>query len=270
MERIAIYNRKGGVGKSTTCLNVAGCLDAEFHKRVLVVDCDPQANVTTCLTLNSDINIEKSVADIFAEKKSGNFNDFIYPVIIPDKNDKTDITTNISIVAGIKQELDRVNTQDMFALKDFLDLFEDKFDYCLIDCPPSLNDVTINILCAADYIIVPSEAGRDGINGYGMVVDEVSSMKENGYNANAHILGIFLNKVDKRLSLHTYYSNLWQKDFKGSSFTSQIRGSSDVSNAYEFGKPVQYYKPNCKVAKDYERFTKELMKKIKDIKEGVR
>ena len=250
MERIAIYNRKGGVGKSTTCLNVAGCLDAEFHKRVLVVDCDPQANVTTCLLLNSDINIEKSVADIFAENKSGNFNDFIYPVIIPDKNDKTDITTNISIVAGIKQELDRVNTQDMFALKDFLDLFEDKFDYCLIDCPPSLNDVTINILCAADYIIVPSEAGRDGINGYGMVV--------------------FLNKVDKRLSLHTYYSNLWQEDFKGSSFTSQIRGSSDVSNAYEFGKPVQYYKPNCKVAKDYERFTKELMKKIKDIKEGVR
>ena len=70
MEKIAIYNRKGGVGKSTTCLNIAGCLDTKYKKRVLVVDCDPQANITTCLTLNNnDVEIYHDIAELFSEQK---------------------------------------------------------------------------------------------------------------------------------------------------------------------------------------------------------
>lgn len=266
MEKIAFYNRKGGVGKSTTCLNVAGCLDLKNKKKVLVVDCDPQSNITTCFTINSDTEVEHTVADLFRldDVKKENF---IYPVSIPDNSGKKMIETSIKLLPGTKG-LDMVTTDDMFVLKRFLDQCENDFDYCLIDCPPSLTDVTINILCAADYIMVPAEAGRDGINGYGMVVDEVNNMKENGYNANAHILGVFINNIDKRYALDRYYADLWKTDFKDNAFKSQIRCASDVRNAYEFGKPVHYYKARCNVAKDYEALTKEMMQKIKAIKKG--
>lgn len=266
MDKIAIYNRKGGVGKSTTCLNLAGCIDTKYHKKVLVVDCDPQSNITTCLTLNNEAEpIQHDISELFTGSSS-DLGNFIIPISLPDRNNKTMINTNISLLPGSK-ELDRVNTSNMYVLKDFLDLFEDQYDYCLIDCPPSLTDVTINVLCASDYIIIPALSGRDGVNGYGMVVEEINSMKNNGYNANIHILGVFINAIDRRYALDNYYSSLWREDFKNNAFESQIRRSSDVPNAYEFGKPVQYYK-NGKVAKDYEQLAKEMIKKINTIKRG--
>lgn len=267
MDKIAIYNRKGGVGKSTTCLNLAGCLDTKYHKDVLVVDCDPQSNITTCLTLNNTEHgqISHDISELFMGSVSDSEN-YIYPISLPDRNNKNMVDTHISLLPGSK-ELDRVNTSDMYALKRFLDEYESQYDYCLIDCPPSLTDVTINVLCAADYIIIPALSGRDGVNGYGMVVEEINSMKDNGFNANVHILGVFINAIDRRYALDNYYSTLWREDFKNNAFESQIRRSSDVPNAYEFGKPVQYFKMG-KVAKDYEEFTKEMIKKINKIKGG--
>lgn len=268
MEKIAIYNRKGGVGKSTTCLNIAGCLDTKYRKRVLVVDCDPQANITTCLTLNSnDVETYHDIAELFSEKKEET-EKYIYPVVLPDRSNRSLVETHICLLKGSK-ELDRVNTTNMYVLRDFLNMYDDKFDYCLIDCPPSLTDVTINVLCAADYLMIPCLSGRDGVNGYGMVVEEVNNMKDNGYNPNIRILGVFVNAIDKRYALDNYYATLWSDDFKANSFQSQVRRSSDVPNAYEFGKPVQYYK-NSKVCKDYEDLTKEMISKIKYFKKGVR
>lgn len=267
MEKIAIYNRKGGVGKSTTCLNIAGCLDTKYNKKVLIVDCDPQANITTCLTLNGgEVIDEYTIAGLFEDEVEDS-SKYIFPVIIPDKANRKMIETNISLLKGGK-DLDRVNTSNMYVLHDFLAQFEKQFDYCLIDCPPSLTDVTINVLCASDYLMIPCLSGRDGVNGYDMVVDEVNSMKANGYNPNIRILGVFINAIDKRSSLDNYYASLWNNDFKDNSFKTQIRRSSDVPNAYEFGKPVQYFKKS-KVGKDYEDLTKEMISKIKKIKKGV-
>lgn len=266
MEIIAIFTRKGGVGKTVTSINVASCLDYVFKNRVLLVDCDPQMNLTTCFTLNSDKDDMLNVADIFSNKHVS-YKDYLQDVQMTDKNDRNLLTTNIKLVPGTK-ELDSINTSDMYVLKDFLDVFKNDFDYCLIDCPPSLTDTTINVLCATDFVLIPSFAGRDSINGYGMVVDEINSMKENGYNHNARILGMFLNAVDKRRSLETYYASLWKEDFADFTFKSQIRDASDVGNAYEFGKSVFYFKPNSPVAKDYVALTKEIMTKITKIRKG--
>lgn len=266
MEKIAIYNRKGGVGKSTTCLNLAGCLDTKFKKRILIVDCDPQANITSCLTVNdSGEDNHRDIFELFGEEEYDK-DEFIYPVSFPNKSNKEVIESRICLLKGSK-DLDRVNTTDMYILRDKLSQYDHLFDYCLIDCPPSLTDVTINVLCAADYIMIPCLSGRDGVNGYGMVIEEVNSMKDNGYNPNVRVLGVFINAVDKRYALDNYYASLWTDDFKDNSFQSQIRRSSDVPNAYEFGKPVQYYK-NGKVCKDYEDLTKEMIAKIKKTKKG--
>ena len=258
MRKIAVFTRKGGVGKSVSCINIAGSLDVTYGHKTLLVDCDGQTNVTTCFTLN-DEEPEYSIADLFFKDKPV-YEKIIQPIVLPGKNDKP-ISTNLSLAPGTKS-LDDIDTTEMFVLKDFLDMQNDKFDYCIIDCPPSLTDMTINALCAADYLIIPANAGRDSVNGFGMVVDEVNRMKENGYNVNLKILGVFLNAVDKRRSLENYYGLLWKKEFGGNVFSSQIRDSADVVNAYEFGKPLHYYKRKSNVAEDYDDLVYEIISKI--------
>lgn len=264
MEKIAIYNRKGGVGKTTTSFNLAGCLDYVEHKRVLIVDCDPQSNITTSLMLYREddyLSDSSTIYDLFmgTQKDCGKY---LQSVKFPDRKGELTVSTRISILPGTK-DLDKISTENMYILKDFLELYDDKFDYCIIDSPPSLTDITINILCAADYIIIPSCAGRDSVNGYGMVIDEVNAMKTNGYNMNLQVLGVLMNKVGRRRILEKYYSSLWSNEYdSGNSFKAQIRDSADVGNAYELGKPIHYYKRTCDVAHDYEELSKEIINRI--------
>lgn len=259
MRKIAIYNRKGGVGKTVSCVNIAGCLDMEKKKRVLVIDTDAQANATSCLMLQDVDSIRYSLYDLFKD-----------PEILPDKiihrarvldrkNEKL-VDTKISIIPSTK-ELDELSTDNMFAIRDFLEKVEDRFDYCLLDCSPSVTEMTINALCAADYLIIPSRAGRDSVTGYGMVIDEIDGMKSNGFNVNLKILGVFLNAVDKRRAIEDYYRSFWVDKSAHNAFTHSIRNTSDIVNAQEFGKPIHYYK-KCAALGDYEELVQEMEAKI--------
>lgn len=260
MITIVIFNRKGGVGKSTTCVNTAGCLDYKFKKNVLVIDCDAQMNATTCLTINGDESWNKNtVLDLFQDT-THEYSDYITKATILDKRDQL-IETGISLVPG-SRDLDSVSTDNMFAIKDFISKYNDMFDYCLLDCPPALTDTTINALCAADYVVVPALPGRDSVNGYSMVIDEINMMKENGYNVNIKVLGVLLNQVNKRRGLDNFYETVWGGKEMGNAFKSQIRNSADVASAYEFGKPLHYYKATCPAAEDYNDFVYELIHKI--------
>lgn len=261
MIKVGIFNRKGGVGKSTTCINTAGCIDYVHKKKVLIVDCDAQMNVTTCLTLNGEGQIiNKTVKDLFDEEKP-DWHDYIVQAVINDNRDRP-VNTGIYLLPG-SENLDSVNSENVFAIKNLLDTVEDQFDYCLIDCPPALTDATISALCAVDFVIIPAQPGRDSVNGYKMVHDEIDLMKANGFNVNIKILGVLLNQVNKRRSLDNYYGNEW--NILGKAFASQIRNSAEVPTAYEFGKPLHYYRASCATAEDYAQFTKEMINKIKSI-----
>lgn len=258
MIKIAIFTRKGGVGKTTTTINIAGCLDIAFKKDVLIADCDPQCNTTTCLTIGELEEPKHTIEEIFSDDNT----QIRHHVLLQNKKGDGLVDTRMTLLPATRS-LDDVETRDMFALKKCLEMYEKDYDYCLMDCPPDLSEMTLNALCAADYLIIPTFSGRDSVNGYGMVVDEVNRMKENGFNENLKILGIFLNAVDKRRALENYYVSLWKKEIGSNVFISQIRDSADIVNSYEFGKPIHYFKPKSRVALDYEDLVSELIQKTK-------
>lgn len=259
MRKIAIYNRKGGVGKTVSCVNIAGCLDKAKKQKVLVIDTDAQANATSCLMLQDVDSIRYSLYDLF---KDPNIlpDKIIYKAKILDNRNVKFVDTNISIIPATKL-LDELTVDNMFVIRDFLRKVEDKFDYCLIDCSPSVTEMTINALCAADYLMIPSLAGRDSVTGYGMVIKEIDGMKSNGYNVNLKILGVFLNAVDKRRAIEDYYRSFWIEKNARNAFLHSIRNASDIVNAQEFGKPIHYYR-RCPVANDYEELVQEMEAKI--------
>ena len=259
MRKIAIYNRKGGVGKTVSCVNIAGCLDKIRKQKVLVIDTDAQANATSYLLQNDIDSVEYSLCDLFREPAIDPDN-IIYRSRVTDRKEENLIDTNIYVVPATK-ELDEISVESMFVIKDFLDMVEDKFDYCLIDCSPSITEMTINALCAADYLVIPTLAGRDSVTGYGMVIDEIDGMKSNGYNVNLKILGVFLNAVDKRRAIDEFYRMFWKDKNRHTAFVHTIRNASDVVNAQEYAKPIHYFR-SCPVAKDYEDLVQELVAKI--------
>ncbi len=257
MKTIAIYNRKGGVGKTVSCVNIAGCLDKVRGKKVLIIDTDAQANATSYLMLHDIDKVRYSLLDIFSNPDISP-DRVIYNAKMPDKKNAD---TKIYIVPAVR-DMDKISTENMYIIRDFLSKVADQFDFCLIDCSPSVTCMTINALCAAEYLIIPAMAGRDSVTGYGIVVQEIDSMKQNGFNVNLKILGVFLNRVDKRRALEEYYRTFWKEKGNGRSFfTSFIRDASDVVNAQEFGKPIHYYKKSA-VSGDYENLTGELLAKI--------
>lgn len=266
MKKIVMFNRKGGIGKTVSTINFAGALDVKFKKRVLVVDCDAQCNTSICLTIGEGIDVQNinSIANLFTDENY-NVEDILHPVHLMDKNDRNLIETNISLASG-SRELDNIDTSNMYQLRDFLLKCDDMFDYCIMDCPPALTNMTINALCAADYVIIPVFAGRDSVSGYDMVIEEIDAMKENGYNVNLKVLGVLINALDRRRTIEKYYLDVW-KETAGESmvFETTIRDSSDVPNAYEFGKPVHYYRPSGDVAGDYNKAIKEMIKRIKEL-----
>ncbi len=266
MVKIVIYNRKGGVGKTVSCVNIAGCLAKTKGYKVLVIDTDAQANATSYLMLHDENTVRYGLNDLFHDPQIDP-NKIIHKAKILDKKNESFVDSNIYIVPASK-ELDELVTDDQFVIKRFLDSVEDKFDYCLIDCSPSVTEMTINALCAADYVMIPSLAGRDSVTGYGMVMDEIDAMKENGFNVPLKILGVFLNAVDKRRAIEDYYRSFWVGDKKRDVFVHSIRNSSEIVNAQEFCKPIHYYK-NCPVAKDYEELVQEMEAKIGSF-EGMR
>lgn len=263
MKVITVYNRKGGVGKTTTCVNLAGCLSKKFKKKVLLIDCDDQANLTTCMIVcENEMNKEFVMPRNIDEVINGTTDNIIHPVQLENPSGTELIRTNIDLLAGSMDSM-FLDIKDVFSLKNYLIMYAQDYDYCIIDCPPALNDMTVTALCATNYILVPAETGRDSVNGYGMVYDAIGRMKENGYNVNIKILGVFLNKFSNVRKLDKSYQQRWTDDMdKKMTFETAISNISDISNAYEFGLPVHYYKSRCRSAREYNNLVTEMLDKM--------
>ena len=252
---ISIANQKGGVGKTTTAVNVSAIL-AKKGKRVLLIDTDPQGNAT------SGVGIEK------------NFEHSVYDVIIGDtKMEDAIIKTQIKNLkicpsninlAGAEVELVSMISRE-YRLKEKVEECKDEFDYIIIDCPPSLGLVTLNSFTSSNSVLIPVQCEYYALEGLGQLINTINLVKKH-LNKELEIEGAILTMYDSRTNLSNQVVNEVKKYFEDKVFKTVIPRNIRLSEAPSYGMPITIYDSRSKGAKSYDKFVKELLKKNEDEK----
>ena len=246
---IAITNQKGGVGKTTTAINLSSCLAAAEQKTCLI-DMDPQANSTSGMGLEKD-KLELSVYDVIIGAKS--FREVIQPTQLQYLNI---VPSSISLV-GAEVELVTMMARET-QLKTALAQIVDDYEYIIIDCPPSLGLLTINTLTAADSIIIPIQCEYYAMEGLGQLMGTVKLVKES-LNPSLEIEGVLLTMFDSRLNLSRQVSDEIRKHFSSKVYDTVISRNVRLSEAPSFGKPIILYDVMSTGAENYMSLTKEVL-----------
>lgn len=247
---IAISNQKGGVGKTTTSVNLAASL-AVANKSVLLIDLDPQGNATTSSGINK-FDLEKTVYDVLVENKniedviitrtSGNYS------LLPSNGDVT--ACEVRLIDKIAREI---------ILRNAINIIKDNFDYILLDCPPSLNILTVNAMCAADSIIVPMQCEYFALEGLTTLIDTISKLSS-FVNPNLKIKGILRTMYDHRNKLAADVSKQLKEFFGDKVYRTIIPRNVKLAEAPSYGKPAYYYDKNSIGAKAYLALAGEILK----------
>ena len=247
---ISVANQKGGVGKTTTTVNLATLL-AKKGKKVLLIDTDPQGNATSGLGVTKEL--EFSVYDILVGETL--FEETIQETAV--KNLKV-CPSNISL-AGAEVQLVSMMSREQ-RLKTKLDLVKDQFDYILIDCPPSLGLVTLNAFTASDSVLIPVQCEYFALEGIGQLLNTVNLVKKH-LNKNLEIEGALLTMYDARTNLSNQVVKEVKKYFEDKVYKTVIPRNVRLSEAPSYGMPISLYDPKSKGAKAYDKFSKEFLKR---------
>lgn len=256
---IALCNQKGGVGKTTTAINLATYL-ALSGKKVLLIDVDPQGNATSGLGIDKH-SIKKSTYDILIEDADPK------SVLINTQIENLSLFPSNLNLTGAEVELVGVMGREHKLKKALAGLLND-FDFILIDCPPSLGLLTINALSAANSVLIPIQCEYYALEGLGQLVNTVNLVKEN-INPALEIEGVLLTMADYRTKLTSEVIGEVKKFFSGKVYETVIPRNIRLAEAPGFGKPIALYDKASIAARKYEDFTNELLGMKKEISQQV-
>lgn len=251
---IAIANQKGGVGKTTTTVNLAASLGV-LEKKVLLIDADPQANATSGLGIDVD-SVEHGTYQLL-EHTMG-----VDQVIIQTDSPNVDlIPAHIDLVAIEIELVDKDNREYM--LKEALKELGDRYDYVLIDCAPSLGLLTLNALTAADSVMIPIQCEYFALEGLGKLLNTVKSVQKI-HNYDLDIEGMLLTMYDSRLRLSNQVVEEVKKHFADMVFDTIIQRNVRLSEAPSYGESIIKYDASSKGATNYLNLANEILKKNKE------
>ncbi|QFP41914.1 ParA family protein [Borrelia miyamotoi] len=249
MKIISIINQKGGVGKTTSAINIAYSTIL-LNKKTLLIDIDSQGNTSSGVNILKKENTNSSYELIHNKQK-----------IKPIKNFNLDIIPSNLKLALLEKELIHEIARENF-LKNALEQYkQDDYDFIILDCPPTLSILTINALVASKYILIPIETEFFAFEGINQLLDTISAVKQ--INQNLEIAGVFINKYDIRNKSKEKYIDYLKKVFKEKFLNTKIRKNIIISKSQEENIPVHIYNKESNAAKDFLELTKEIMEKIK-------
>lgn len=253
---VAIANQKGGVGKTTTAVNLSACV-AQLGKRVLAVDIDPQGNMTSGLGVDKD-SVAASIYDLLINRTDAR------EATIGTQIDGLDlIPANIEL-AGAEVELVSMMAREQ-VLKRALYAVQNDYDYVFIDCPPSLGLLTLNSLTAANTLMVPIQCEYYALEGLSQLMNTVKLVRMH-LNPELDVEGVVLTMFDARTNLSTQVVSEVKKFFKNKVYNTIIPRSVRLSEAPSFGRPISVYDPRSTGAKAYAALAQELVKAEEAVK----
>ncbi|MDP3372508.1 MAG: ParA family protein [Candidatus Paracaedibacteraceae bacterium] len=253
-EIIVIANQKGGVGKTTTAINIATAL-AAVEKKVLLIDMDPQANASTGLGVTRTAKT-LTIYDLLVEQAQ--MKDVIHPTFIPGLSI---VPSSVDLVGAEIELVQKEGRQEI--LKSALNPLKKNFDFIVIDCPPSMGLLTLNAMVAATSVIVPLQCEYYALQGLSYLLNSIQKIQKS-YNAKLQLFGIVLTMFDKRSSLCTQVADDVRQHLKNKVFTTVIPRNVRVSEAPSHGKPVLVYDVNCLGSQAYMSLAKEILEKSKE------
>lgn len=250
MKKICIFNQKGGVGKTTTNINLCAYLAMEGY-RVLTIDIDPQGNTTSGLGLDKR-NLELSMYDVITSDIS------LKEVII-----KSELIPNLSIapstmeLAGAEVEVITKLDRETILLNKIKEV-EDDYDYVFIDCPPSLGVLTINALTTVESVLIPIQCEFYALEGVGQLMNTIQLVKKS-LNKSLYIEGVIMTMYDYRTNLSNEVYEEAKKFFNEKVYKTTIARNIRLAEAPSFGLPIMLYDEKCKGADAYKSFAKEFL-----------
>lgn len=249
---IAVTNQKGGVGKTTTAVNLSYSLSKQ-GKKVLLIDFDPQGNATSGLGIDKQ-SIQLSMSDVIMERAP------LSAIIMHTKHKNLDIAPTVSLLANTEVELANADRR-FLRLKSAIDANSGGYDIIIIDCPPSLSLLTVNGLIAAHHILLPVQAEFYALEGLGQLLETVKLIRK-AMNPTLELLGVLPTMMDSRTTLSNQVHDEIKKHFPGKVFETTIPRNIRLAEAPSHGLPVGAYDKFSKGARAYKALAKEVMNRV--------
>jgi chromosome partitioning protein len=249
---IAIANQKGGVGKTTTAINLAGSL-AEQGFRILCVDMDAQANLTVGLGINLG-TVDRSMADVLGDGRAT-----LQDIVIPTQTQGIDVAPSTLELASTEVELFTAIAREHTLRNAFAGWVDDHYDYVLIDCPPTLGLLTINGLVAANNVIIPVQTQYYALKGLSALVKVINQIKTKGLNPGLRVMGLLPTFYDGRTLLGREMLDELREMGNHHVFKSMVKQTVKLGEAPLAGRPVTAYATNSDAARTYRGLAQEVI-----------